>query len=283
LFRRHQKLESRRGNPALREWTIGYVNGTPLQFALRELQRAYTSRRGLAVMAVLALLLGLAGPFGSFTGLPFGARLAYWGAVVCVTYGLGLFCGMVVLFYLRPRLNSRLLTVVLVGCIASLPVSAAVIALGLIFIGGGLPAAGEMGRQFLYCLIATLGVAGVLILVDTPATAPEAAEAPKGPAILKRLPLAQRGRLLHLSMQDHYVEVVTDKGQALVLMRFSDAIAETAPAAGLQIHRSHWVALEAIKRSGRSEGRGFVELSDNVRLPISRGFADQARAAGLLV
>jgi hypothetical protein len=280
LFRRHQPLESRRGNPTLREWTSGYVNGTPLQFALRELQRAYSSRRGLAIMAVLALLLGLAGPFGSFTRLPFGARLAYWGAVVFVTYGLGLFCGMVVLFHLRPRLHSRLLTVLLVGGLASIPVSAAVTVLGMIFIGGGLPAAGEMGLQWVYCLIATLGVSGVLIMVDTPATT---AAAPETPAILKRLPLAQRGRLLHLSMQDHYVEVVTDRGQALVLMRFSDAIAETAPVAGVQIHRSHWVALDAIKRSGRSEGRGFVELNDNVRLPISRGFAGQARAAGLLV
>jgi hypothetical protein len=282
LFRRHQPLESRRGNPALREWTSGYVNGTPLQFALRELQRAYSSRRGLAIMAVLALLLGLAGPFGSFTRLPFGARLAYWGAVVFVTYGLGLFCGMVVLFHLRPRLHSRLLTVLLVGGLASIPVSAAVTVLGMIFIGGGLPAAGEMGLQWVYCLIATLAVSGVLIMADTPATV-AATPAPEAPAILKRLPLAQRGRLLHLSMQDHYVEVVTDRGQALVLMRFSDAIAETAPVAGVQIHRSHWVALDAIKRSGRSEGRGFVELNDNVRLPISRGFAGQARAAGLLV
>ena len=47
----------------------------------------------------------------------------------------------------------------------------------------------------------------------------------------------------------NYVEVWTERGTHLVLMRLSDAIRETAGENGLQIHRSHWVALGAVKRT----------------------------------
>jgi hypothetical protein len=259
-----------------------------LQFALRELQRAYSSRRGLSVMAVVAGLLGIAGPFGTFT-LRLGARIAYWGSIVFITYGIGLFFGMLVLYYLRPPLRTPPFSICIIGLVASLPIFIAVLALNWLFIGHDIGSPGAIALQWLYCFLAALGVSAVLVMAEKSADAKAAANAPapasaapEPPAILKRLPLAQRGRLLALSMQDHYVEVATDKGRALVLMRLSDAIAETTPVAGLQIHRSHWVALDTVARSGRSEGKGFVELLDGTRLPISRGYVDAARAAGLL-
>ena len=265
------------------------MNGTSLQFALRELQRAYSSRRGLSVMAVVAGLLGIAGPFGTFT-LRLGARIAYWGSIVFITYGIGLFFGMLVLYYLRPPLRTPPFSICIIGVVASLPIFIAVLALNWLFIGHDFGSPGAIVLQWLYCFLAALGVSAVLVMAEksadakaaanAPAPAPE--PAPEPPAILKRLPVTQRGRLFGLSMQDHYVEVATDKGRALVLMRLSDAIAETAPVAGLQIHRSHWVALDAVARSGRSEGRGFIELLDGTRLPISRGYVEAARAAGLL-
>jgi hypothetical protein len=267
------------------------VNGTSLQFALRELQRAYSSRRGLSVMAVVAGLLGIAGPFGTFT-LRLGARIAYWGSIVFITYGIGLFFGMLVLYYLRPPLRTPPFSICIIGLVASLPIFIAVLALNWLFIGRDFGSPGAIVLQWLYCFLAALGVSAVLVMAEksadakaaanAPAPAPEPA-APEPPAILKRLPVVQRGRLYGLSMQDHYVEVATDRGRALVLMRLSDAIAETAPVAGLQIHRSHWVALDAVARSGRSEGRGFVELLDGTRLPISRGYIEAARSAGLLI
>lgn len=82
-------------------------------------------------------------------------------------------------------------------------------------------------------------------------------------------------------VDDHYVEVLTERGKTLVLLRLSDAIRETVGVPGVQIHRSHWVALAAVSRVVRSDGKVFAELPNGLRLPVSRGYADAAKAAGI--
>lgn len=78
-------------------------------------------------------------------------------------------------------------------------------------------------------------------------------------------------------------EVTTEKGKALVLMRLSDAIRETPPTPGLQIHRSHWVAVDAVARTVRTGDKLLVELKDGRRLPVSRSYTRDVRDAGLVV
>ncbi len=112
---------------------------------------------------------------------------------------------------------------------------------------------------------------------------PVGTSATKPPPILERLPLPQRGKLLALSVADHYVDVKTDRGTSLLLMRLSDAIKETAGAPGVQIHRSHWVALDAVKAVSRASGKIVVELETGDKLPVSRGYLAAAREAGLVV
>lgn len=80
-------------------------------------------------------------------------------------------------------------------------------------------------------------------------------------------------------MADHYVEVTTQKGSALVLLRLADAIAETRGIDGLQIHRSHWVARDAVKALKRVEGRPMIETTSGALLPVSRSFLAPVRAA----
>ena len=85
-------------------------------------------------------------------------------------------------------------------------------------------------------------------------------------ALLARLPHGTRGKLLHLAVADHPVDVTTDRGHALVLIRLSDAIAETAPTPGLQVHRSHWVALDAV-RGTRQVGKPVLHLQNGTVSP----------------
>jgi DNA-binding LytR/AlgR family response regulator len=94
-------------------------------------------------------------------------------------------------------------------------------------------------------------------------------------------PLRQRGKLLALIVEDHYVDIVTDRGKALVLMRLADAMREAGTVAGLQIHRSHWVALDAVVKAHRSDGKLILELSNGLRLPVSRGYLPAVKEAGL--
>ena len=65
-------------------------------------------------------------------------------------------------------------------------------------------------------------------------------------------------------------------------MRFADAIRETDGVNGLQIHRSHWVALDAVAGTHRHNGRLFLAMQDGTRLPVSRSRAEEVRGAGLV-
>ena len=93
------------------------------------------------------------------------------------------------------------------------------------------------------------------------------------PAFFRRLPAHLGKNILSLEAQDHYVNVTTDKGSALVLIRLADAIAELEGLEGLRIHRSHWVAENAITKTSRKNGKLQVELSNGTALPVSRTYA----------
>jgi DNA-binding LytR/AlgR family response regulator len=99
---------------------------------------------------------------------------------------------------------------------------------------------------------------------------------------LDRLALAKRGTLIALSVEDHYVRVRTDRGEAMVLMRLSDAIGETAPVKGLRVHRSHWVALDAVVAAKRRGDGAILTMAAGPEIPVSRANVAAIRDAGLL-
>jgi len=109
-------------------------------------------------------------------------------------------------------------------------------------------------------------------LEPTPASEfPQAAEAPE--RLLSRLPLTMRGQILCLEMEDHYVRVHTDRGSALVLLRLSDAIAEAQSSVpGQQVHRSWWVADQAIERFERVGRTAQLHLSCGLTAPVSQRY-----------
>ena len=269
------------------------MDGTPLQLALREMRDTFSSPRMLTGMAAVAVVLGLSGPFGTAQQLGLAQRLVYWLAIVVTTYGVCRPVALLTLRALRPRVPSIWVAAALAGAVTGTPVTLIVVAINLVAfndrVGLGLL---ELWINCTLITIATL-IVGTLLrqsqlqqaaaVAAAPASPPAPMPQPRGPALLERLPHPQRGRLLALSVRDHYVEVVTDRGRGLLLMRLSDAIGETEPVAGLQIHRSHWVALEAVKRVIKADGKVSVELPGGERLPVSRGFLPAAKEAGLVV
>jgi DNA-binding LytR/AlgR family response regulator len=84
-------------------------------------------------------------------------------------------------------------------------------------------------------------------------------------------------------MQDHYVEVHTAAGSELLLLRFRDALREVEDVDGLQVHRSHWVARNAVVGvERRGGGRIVLRLVNGSRVPVSRSFAPVLKAQGWL-
>jgi hypothetical protein len=261
------------------------VKGNPLQLALREMQAAAKSRYTRIGLILVTALLALSGPFDTFETFNPGQRIAYWATMVVGCYFVGQGATTFFIETLRTSITQRWPRVIVSGLLASLPVTVVVIVInGLAH--GHVETATSL-TLWIYTTLVTLGVVVALVFLSDavrgPApAAPPANESPSGtPPILARVPLPQRGKLLALIVEDHYVDIVTDRGKTLVLMRLADAMREADPIAGLQIHRSHWVARDAVVRSRRSDGRLLLELSNGMQLPVSRGFLPQVREAGL--
>ena len=262
-----------------------FVKGQRLQFTMRELLAVTRSPLYWAALVAVGIVLGVAGPFGTYEALALPPRLAYWLLVVIVTYFTAdLIVGVLKTVLFRERPGTAV--TILLGAVAG-PFVAGLVWLMNLWI---LPSAAGIAYLPLlgYVTIMTATVAGVisyasgsLVAQQERVPAMPAEPAPQRPALLDRLPAALRGRLLYLSMQDHYVEVVTDKGSHLVLMRLADAIGETAGTEGMQVHRSHWVARDAVAGSVRDGARLTLRLVNGAELPVSRSKLADVRRAGL--
>jgi hypothetical protein len=98
--------------------------------------------------------------------------------------------------------------------------------------------------------------------------------APAPAKFLERLPLKLRGaEVWAVEAEDHYLRLHTSKGQDLILMRLSDAVAELEGIEGAQVHRSWWVARESIAEAERGDGRATLTLKDGAQVPVSRTYA----------
>lgn len=85
---------------------------------------------------------------------------------------------------------------------------------------------------------------------------------------------------MRIEAQDHYLNVVTQKGSALILMRMGDAMAELK-GRGLQVHRSHWVSEGHVTAHRRDKGRDVLVMTDDAEVPVSRSFRAKARERAL--
>lgn len=250
-----------------------------MQFTMREMQRVATSPLPWAALAGAALILGMVGPFGTYESLRLPARLAYWAAIVVSTYFLG-FAFVCLLERLVFPERPEPAGFALIGAMAGVPVALFVWVLNRLVYGADVIFL--LPLTFYTVAIAAVASGLIAFISKKVSSAPAVAEpVVRRPKLLDRLPPRLRGKLLYLSMQDHYVEVVTDRGSELVLMRMSDAVDETAPVDGLQVHRSHWVARDAVAGTERRGGRLMLRMSDGAELPVSRNRIGLVKEAGL--
>lgn len=260
-----------------------FVNDTSLHSTLRKMRDLVRSRRSWIALLALGLVVGLIGPFGTFETMTLLPRLVYWMAVVLGTAGIGALVAGFVERLLTPRMP-RWLAAALAGATAG-PAIAGVVALINLAAYGIEVTPIRFINLLGYCTLISMAltVMSALLLQSHPVPPAQASAVSDGAAaILERLPRPQRGRLVHIAVSDHYVDVTTEKGTTLVLMRLSDAIRETAPVAGLQVHRSHWVALDAVRRGMRQGGKPVLELENGALVPVSRTYIEAVRAVGLL-
>lgn len=255
-----------------------YVTNSPSQHALREMRRMFSSPLTRLMMITVIALLGISGPFGTLESMSFGPRLAYWAITAPTTFALGVFVSAFMAERLRgyePQWRAR----VIVALIAAFAITIFVAILNWIAFGNS-PVGRDYWSGLVFSVMATAAVIA-LVLQYIPEPATGVADT-RLPPLLERIELEKRGAIISLSVQDHYVEVTTTKGASLVLMRLSDAIRETGDIDGLQVHRSHWVAVKHITAAKRDGDRAMLTLSDGRELPASRSNVKRLKERSIL-
>ena len=253
------------------------MKGGHLQLALRDLRGEFSHPVTLAALAGIAVVLGISGPFGTLEAFTLLPRLAYWAVVVPLTYAAG-FLGTRAAHPYLPK-GPRALRIALAALGSAIAVAAVLLVLNAALgINYGSPAKFALGFAAVYVICLVIETVGFVLQSQGKVTQVEN----HLPALLLRLPLEKRGALLAISAQDHYITVITSKGREMLLMRLADAITEAAPVMGLQIHRSHWVALAAVVKVARVGDGAEATLTNGDALPIARARMTAARAAGLL-
>ncbi|WP_292023548.1 LytTR family DNA-binding domain-containing protein [Maritimibacter sp. UBA3975] len=241
---------------------------------------------------ILAMSAGAAvtGPFGTFSDLTLLERLVYWpagiaGAALSVIAAVGIAMA-------RLPDNWHPVFRIAIGAFAAGPLAAALLlGLDITFRGEALTAY-NIGFRWVFVFLIGFPIAVVetyvrpatlarhraaaLAEVEGAAAEPEPIaptdepDAPEPPLFLRNLDVDDARNLIRIETQDHYLDVVTSAGEHRILKRMSDAIAELNGFPGLQIHRSHWVALDAVERLEREGRKARVVLKNGDTIPVSR-------------
>jgi len=254
-------------------------------------------------MAVASLVVGFMGPFGTYDGDELAGRVSLWWMLLIGAYTL-IRPAILALSWMARKAQLPEMVVTFWG-VAALSGPMAV----YWRIRGGESTSQLDGYAALipFSLLCALGVLGVVqwaahadqrlaaraALQPAGRAAPEALEtmltvSPEtmppacSPPLMTRLSPRFRGPILALQSEDHYVRVHGQGESELLLMRLRDAIAEMDGVAGQQVHRSWWIARDAIERAEPSGRSWQIMLSNGIFAPVARDTVSRLRSEGVL-
>jgi hypothetical protein len=249
----------------------------------------------LAAMTVLGAFLGVIGPFGTFNGGPLGIRLAYWIASMWIGFTI---ISTVVRLSMRlaARWDLPVWFTLAVGAAIGSALLATVVDGAQDYVFNGHPRGkGSWLEQygyvlaltepfaFLYFFVVGRGWRGAAPAVPVfPSPAVSSASGAGGDSFLNRLPPRLGRELLCLQMEDHYVRAHTARGSDLILIPLKEAMAELDGLSGLQVHRSWWVARDAVAEAVTSGRNLTLRLTNGLDAPVSRASIAKLKAAGWL-
>ena len=236
----------------------------------------------LAVLAALGLLMGFLAPFASERA-PVARRYLHW--MICMVGG-GVI-GIVIDDLLARRLAAGWRRVLAVAALMTPPVTLLVLATEHTLSGAPFawPVYGWLFWQVGPIALAMMAVRALVwrrLPVQVETRTVIAAPLPEAEAAFRRRLSARRrtARLIAVEAHDHYLKVHTDAGAELIALRFSDALEDLARAHGWRVHRSWWVAADAVEAVRWRRGAGEVRLAGGLTAPVSRTHAPVLKDAG---
>jgi len=251
-----------------------------MHFTIREIFKRLTMPSRLAILATVTVICGLSGPYDSLAVFGPVGNFLFWFVSVAFAMALAIAIDVQVdlhltklRWYIRVPLKSLTFSMVYGGYLRLIadPFYSAV--------NGQVTAYGVM---FMHALLISFPILLAYHFLRGHAVEPGGDDLDAVPVFFRRLPPKLGRSLVRISSQDHYVEVVTERGRELVLMRFSDAVRELSGTGGCQVHRSHWVSRHAVVDVRRGKGKLRLVLKDGSEVPVSRTYRPEAEKLGLL-
>jgi hypothetical protein len=215
----------------------------------------------------------------------FAARISFWALVVytslMVTITVGVYLLVTAVAYKYARHHSRFfLFYPAVGFVAAICGTYIVEIVMSSTFGNGLSLAHAFEKLptniILTLVLETLYITFVLPVATGAAEPTEKSErSAPSPRVCTTLSLAGKtfycDDLLSVSSEDHYVKIRTRAGAEMLRGRLSDMIGQLSCRDGIQPHRSHWVAREAVADMVAKDGHKYLELVDGSQIPVARG------------
>ena len=272
--------------------SLSRMNDT-VRLGFREARARIRLRYQFLGLAAAVAVLAWLGPFDTWGRLSLPDRVGFWTLATSVNWFFGLVLGSAAgLAFERRGILAWAAAVAGGSAVAAVPGTAVVWLLVAAYMDHHMTGVAEIASLYSQVIVIHLVLnALVTWLIYQKRRGPHAVSEPDSPhpaaenrsvPFLARLPERLGRNLLHLHMQDHYVEVHTDEGSDLLLLRFRDALRELDGLEGAQVHRSHWVARAAVAGVERRSGRIALRLVNGNRVPVSRSFAPALRDRGWL-
>lgn len=236
----------------------------------------------VALFGLVAAFLAVIGPYET-GALPAGIRLLYWLVCIIGGGGIGITIERIVGKWLQSGWRRQLAAAI--GMTP--PVTLLVLATGIAVSNQAVNVTSVLNLLWQVFVIALpiLVIRGLMwrhpvtivetrTIIEPPMPETEA-------AFRRRLSAKRRtARLIAVEAEDHFVRVHTDEGSELVTLRFADALTELESAYGTHVHRSWWVANDAIEAVKWRRGAGEARLVGDLSVPVSRKNAPALKAAG---
>ena len=259
------------------------------------------------LMVATGLLFGLIGPFGTFE-LPLVPRVLLWILMILAGYPIFRTLGTVANWLAETTAVPYWVALPLALTIAAIPMS--FIVAGLFMRMDPVDAVQRQGFIILYAEVWLVGLVihgAMTLLMRQPATEPvPTITQPQSNIVPEPMPavvqeqthppapepttaLASRpalplppgfGPLLALKAEDHYLRAYAPGREELFLMRLRDAVAMLPDDAGVQVHRSWWVAKDAVSKLNRDGRSATLTLSNGTEVPVARDRMAAVKAAG---
>jgi len=251
-----------------------YRSGDVLKFTTSALKQCFYLKKFWIGFPFFVAVLTVAGPFGTLEALNTTQRALYWCGIAGFSLFLALAVSPTVFFFVMQSRCHWSLAALAGGICAGPFVTMFVYFVNMqIVVGIGYGNLDGFWALALACI--TICVAGTMIFLQVFEQFQHPFEAsPERTGSLQqflaRLAPENRGQIVSLQAQGHYIEVVTASGRELLLMRLKDAILELDDTIGRQVHRSWWVAKAAVRSVKREGGKSRLTLQDGRVVPVSQ-------------